>query len=195
MLFRIWVPVLLILAAVIVVITQWPRSDTSSPYVFIESFVLLEPDAFDDRTLELIRESKTAADRGDLESSLNAMKRAVAHHHETPNPNFELWDNLAELYCATARTATTTKRAAELRSKGMALLREFRCGVDLWDLKQECRDIVDRNGMCFRTLCTIEAGYATGRWDAFMDAEPAPGSFTWHTEDSQNVDQIEKACR
>lgn len=189
---------IVLLAAVVVsvvVFAQRQRSTTWPHYVSIEGFQFFEPDAFEEGTLKLLRESEAAAGRGDLTSALASMQRAVAHHHKQPTSNFELWDNLAELYCAKARTEVDTTRSATLRSKGLSLLREFRCGVDLWDGKSQCRDVVNRKGLCFRTLCDFDSsGYATGKWDAFMDAEPEPGTFTWHRKDAANLGAIGNVC-
>lgn len=191
---RVWA--IAVLAAVVVsIIGVAVHGQTAAPYVSVEGFVLFKPGDFDEETLKLVRASEAAAARGDLSSALESMRRAVAHHHEQPAPAFELWDNLAELYCARAASEADATLAKTLRSKGLALLQELRCGADLWDAKTMCRDVPDREGLCFRTLCRVESGYATGTWDSLRDADFEPGTFTWYRDDVKNLPAIERICR
>lgn len=191
--YRVWAAVAgVAMVASIIGVTHRPWM--ASPYVSVEGFQLWYADGFDDEVLKLVRESEAAAARGDLPSALEFMLRAETRNHEQPTPQFELWDNLAELYCASAASETDTTRAKMLRSKGLALLREFRCGADLFDFKLRCKDVPNRDGLCFRNLCD-EDSTEFGKWDGFMDAEPAPGSFTWYLDDKKNLSAIERICR
>src|SRR5262249_51916372 len=65
-------------------------------------------------------------------AAIEAMQSAANRLVQQRSTNFELWDNLAELYCAQADRERNPVRARAARANGVAMLREFRCAINLW---------------------------------------------------------------
>lgn len=172
---------------------------------------------FDDQSLSLFNESKAAEAKGDFESALRFMQSAA--ELQLPLQGFELWDNLASLYCKRARVSKDARFSKASRAAGRAMLNEFRCAADVWSGKRRCwlRGGVENTGvsfdneiglvpnpavlpLCFSTLCGTGFGSKSRDrknegWETLMEAEPPDGYTSWPIEDSKDLAQIEKSCR
>lgn len=136
-----------------------------------------EFDDLDPDSLDLVRKAKVAESRKDYLTALQFMQLAATYLQENDRWNFALWDDLASLYCRQAQRETNKLRAGASRAAGRAMLSEFKCAVDLWSNKRQCRlpwgkvephpDSTSKYGpydpglvpnpsltpLCFRTLC------------------------------------------
>jgi hypothetical protein len=131
----------------------------------------------DPGSMDLVRKAKAAEDRKDYLTALQFMQLAATYLQEDGSWSFALWDDLASLYCRHAQRETSKSRAEAARAAGRAMLNEFKCAVDLWSSKRQCRlpwgklerhpDSTSKYGpydpglvpnpsltpLCFRTLC------------------------------------------
>lgn len=131
---------------------------------------------------DLVRKSRAAEARSDYLTALQLMQLAATYLQENDRWNFLLWSDLASLYCKQARGEKSQRRAAAGRAAGRAMLNEYKCAVDLWTNKQQCRlpwgrlerhpDSTSKYGpydpglvpnpaltpLCFRTLCGASLG-------------------------------------
>lgn len=98
------------------------------PYAQLEPEQPYVPEAMDSSTRLFVGLSRRAAQHGDLVGAIELMQIAANTLVTRRNEDFELWDDLGELYCAQARREKDIKRASELRLNGKAMLAEFRCG-------------------------------------------------------------------
>lgn len=152
------------------------REQTAAPERSSE-FAQLDPVA-----LDLVRKSKAAEARSDHLNALQLIQLAATYLQENDRWNFLLWDDLASLYCKQARGEKHPRRAAAGRAAGRAMLNEYKCAVDLWTHKRQCRlpwgrlerhpDSTSKYGpydpglipnpaltpLCFRTLCGASFG-------------------------------------
>jgi hypothetical protein len=170
---------------------------------------------FDDQSLSLFRQSEAAEANRDYDSALRLMQAAAERQLE--RRGFELWDNLASLYCKRARASKSPRIARVSRMAGRAMLNEFRCAAEVWSGKRRCwlrgledtgQSIDDQTGLvpnpavsplCFSTLCG--AGFGSKHrdrtddaWKALMEAEPPDGYAEWPIEDGKDLLQIQKMC-
>jgi hypothetical protein len=182
-----------------------------------------EFDQLDPVSLELLRKSKAAEGRNDYHTALQFMQLAATYLHENDRWNFVLWDDLASLYCKQGRQETN-RRAAASRAAGRAMLSEFKCAVDVWTNKRQCRlpwgrleqhpDSTSKYGpydpglvpnpaltpLCFRTLCGKSFGAESlvqedDIWGTAMEAEPPEGFVSGPIDDSKDFAKIEQLCR
>lgn len=161
----------------------------------------------------LAQSSQAAARRGETAKAIAILEKAVQTENSTKQGRVQRWDNLAELYCLHAGEMSDRDKAAELRKKGLALLAEFRCGVNVLTRKTACAlsglDVGKRRGeekpwgrvpnpalspLCYKEVC--QAGFQDddepweGDFDGFQDEYP--GGLE---RDADNVGDIESLCR
>ena len=171
---------------------------------------------FDDESLSLFKQSKAAEAKGDYAAALRLMQRAA--DRQLSLKGFELWDNLASLYCKRAKTLNEPRAANVSRAAGRAMLNEFKCAADVWAGKRQCwiagLESADdasadyRAGLvpnpavsplCFKTLCGAGFGARLAEkeddhWGTLMESEPPEGYTSWPIEDSKDLGKIEKTC-
>jgi hypothetical protein len=188
------------------------RSATTSVR-FIEPSKLYTEEAMQPVERALVAFAYRFAALGDTASAIEAMQTAANRLVRRRNANFELWDNLAELYCVAARRERDPKRAAALRSSGLALVREFRCASDFYTRGAEGMPCYAARGvapnpifspLCFRLFCAPgsrdvipqepgdenpDAGIRERRQSVLMRHSAS------YREDAANVSAIERGCR
>jgi hypothetical protein len=102
------------------------------PFKPLEPEALYDADTVDATTKELLRKEHDLLAQGDIAGAIEFLQQAANRLVQQRSVNFELWDNLAELYCAQARRESDKRRADAARANGVAMLREFRCAIQLW---------------------------------------------------------------
>ena len=180
------------------------------PYFPVEPRELYAGAAMDRATRLWLKYSYRAATHGDLLSSIEQLQIATNTLVQRRNDDFELWDNLAELYCAQANREPDAKRAAAARANGLAMLSEFRCAAKIFSGSQynmsckTARGVIPNPAftpLCYQLFCT-EGERDKGEVFAPVtedehDDPPDPYALylaKFH-EDAANLPQIEKVCR
>lgn len=132
-----------------------------------------------------VRMAILARAHGDLKKATEYFEGA-AQEPFAESPNYELWPDLAELYCSTGK-----------RTEGIALAREYACAVDVMAAKRACWIGADRlfrianpktTPLCYATVCSIEyeAYYGQGRKNKSLD--------TRDKSDYETVKKLNKLC-
>ncbi|MGH8596485.1 MAG: hypothetical protein ACREXT_07495 [Gammaproteobacteria bacterium] len=179
------------------------------PYFPNEPRALYAPEAMDETTRLWVNYSHRTALHGDLSSAIEQMQIAANTLLRRRNDDFELWDNLAELYCAKANRERDPKRAAAARTNGLAMLAEFRCAAKVFSGSEYDMSCKTKRGfvpnpaftpLCYQLFCTDgerdkgEVGnYPEG------ESEPAPDPYVLFLAkfraDAANLSAIEQVCR
>ncbi len=205
-------------AAVLAVVLSAPSEsrDAIQSLKLSEPAKLYSPEAAGQLAETLAKIARREANRGDMPAAIEAMQLAANEMAQRRNTNFELWDNLAELYCVQARRDRDPKRAAAARANGLALLREFRCAANFY--KQNTPNAcfmdgttlpnTDMTPLCYSVMCTA-AGHVvvapkddtltgTERLIQESRSEPADTDYSYYhyyKEDATNLAAIEQSCR
>lgn len=150
---------------------------------------------------------------GDTASAIEAMQTAANRLVQRRNANFELWDNLAELYCVAAKRERDAMRSAALRSNGLALVQEFRCARDFYARGTEGMPCYAERGvapnpvfspLCFQLFCAAGSRDIISQERADHDSDAGMRERrrnvllrhgTSYRADAANVDAIERECR
>lgn len=170
--------------------------------------------------IPLVEKSQREALRGSLSAAIKTMEEAVLIINSYRIGRIQRWDNLAELYCLRALEEPDSKRAAHLRSDGVAMLNEFRCGVEIQKGKRACALNNARNKapeedtkwgfvpdsrltpMCYTSFC--DDGFQRDLADSFSKEPDPSGRAEWEAhyeefdaidDDAANIAEIETLCR
>lgn len=132
-----------------------------------------------------IQKALVARKRGDLDKAL-AFFGAAATQPFAESPNYELWPDMAELYCATNR-----------KREGAALLKEYSCAVDIMAGRRQCWLNAETSlripnpsvsPLCYSTVCSAEyeGYYGQSRTSQTLRARD--------TKDRAAVGKLQKMC-
>ena len=170
--------------------------------------------------IPLVEKSQKAAARGDLPAAIKTMEEAIRIINSYRLGRIQRWDNLAELYCLRALEETNKKSAADLRADGLAMLNEFRCGVDIQKGRRACAlpnapnetpgeptqwGIVPDatlTPMCYSAFC--DRGFQKDDVDYLYPDPDGSDRAEWEShyeesdsidDDAANVGKIEQLCR
>lgn len=174
----------------------------------IEPEALYTPEAFTALEREVVRFAYRSRARGDIVAAIEQMQMVANALVRRLNDDFELWDNLAELYCAQAARERNASRARDFRANGLALIQEFKCATAFYATAGQgmaCRlpgNLVPNPAftpLCYQLFCT------EGRRDAIMQGGGEGEEQTMYEmrvfhsssyhEDAANISQVEKSCR
>lgn len=181
----------------------------SVAYTPVEPRELYVPEAMDETTRLWVKYAYRAALHGDLTSAIEQMQIAANALLQRKNDDFELWDNLAELYCAKANRESDRKQAAAARARGQAMLAEFRCGVKVFSGSAYDMSCKTKRGfvpnqaftpLCYQLFC---ADGPRDKGDPALEVEGESESgrdpyslfLAKFREDAANVPAIERVCR
>jgi hypothetical protein len=175
---------------------------------------LYSPDGAGLWAVALVDIANREARRGNLPAAIEAMQMAANAMAQQRNTNFELWDNLAELYCAQARRDRVPARAAAAQANGIALIREFRCAVKHYEQNTPNACFTeggplpntDMTPLCYTVLCTQSPRTADRRvpdlakaeeYEIERRAQPLEEDYSYYhffREDAANLRTIEAVC-
>jgi hypothetical protein len=151
------------LAALFVVAWFLGKSPNSSASVALqEPASLYAPGGAGLRAADLFTMAREAAAHGDVQGAIKAMQMAANDMAQRRAISFELWDDLAELYCVQAKGEREPARAAAARTNGLALLREARCGMRVYTDQPETACFLEDTALpnteltplCYTVMCT-----------------------------------------
>jgi hypothetical protein len=208
----VWLGLLVATSVVIVVGAGAVPSETAPvlvPYVPIEPAEPYVTEAMNETTRLWVKYSRRAALHGDLTGAIEQMQIAANTLIRLRNDDFELWDNLAELYCARANREADAKRAAVSRANGLAMLAEYRCGVKVfsgsaYDMSCKTKRGIVPNAaftpLCYQLFCSEGARDRGAANEGIEeDTEDDPDVYTLYLakfrEDAANLPTIEQVCR
>jgi hypothetical protein len=186
--------------------TDWPLNEPRRLY---------SPEAAGHWALALTDIAQREVRRGNVPAAIEAMQMAANIMAQERNTNFELWDNLAELYCLQARRDRDSKRAAAARANGLALIREFRCAAKYYEQNtpnacfSEGGSLAntDMTPLCYSVMCTQRPRIADETGDDVTRAErdsiermqqPLEIDYSYYhyfRKDAANLSAIERGCQ
>ena len=140
----------------------WPAQTTvESPAELAEPATPYGAGAMGEAAEKLFRLARSEAAQGNIESAIEAMQWAANEMAKQRQTNFELWDDLAELYCVQAKREKDPARARASRAIAMTLLKEARCGATYYDkigaacfMDDTALPNPDMTPLCYTVLCT-----------------------------------------
>jgi hypothetical protein len=207
-----------VMATMLLLLMAMPSESRTAPrnVKLTEPAKLYSPDAAGQLAVALARIARREADRGDIPAAIEAMQLAANAMAQQRNTNFELWDNLAELYCAQAKRERDPSRAAAARANGLALLREFRCAAKFYQANTPNACFIegttlpntDMTPLCYSVLCTAAPQAPASphekdltmweRQSAERRVEPLETDYSFYADykrDAANLGAIEATCR
>lgn len=194
----------LIISALIVAVASTGHSEEQRA-----PFESLEPSGIEQYTLfadtpqyrTMLERGLAERESGDIDAALEhfswAADRGMLH------ANFELWDDIAELYCERAARTDDVRDRSAWRSSGKHYLAEFKCaqsvvnGARCWvsqDTNFPGAPNPDLSPLCFAALCSSGINFDRYWWDTYLDAGEGEHPFHWLDRDAKNITAIERRC-